>query len=295
MNVPLSVGPEHFEKDHSGADCLVYDIIVNPKVIQDSLLDLTGQYRDFLCHLSIQSLEQKYPVLGNLDRQYKLPKLKYMGSTVLSQHVRDKKSTPTIQEVSESKVPNVPKKKSASVELKPEHKECELDLPFRLYWIKCQKSETPCIEEKNISFNNSSRPDVEVEVEVESKIPVEFSRNGNGTEYTEPLIIPEKDIKRLSLIMKLSGAIDVTKIEVKISPFKFQVMKDVLSVYKVESIYELFPFLKVVFFVLFSSFFVKSCLALFAVCLLPQHLFFEDIFFIITINIVIIFINISYR
>ena len=228
MNVPLSVGPEHFEKDHSGVECLVYDIIVNPKVIQDSQLDLTGQYRDFLCHLSIQSLEQKYPVLGSLDRQYKLPKLKYMGGTVLSQHVRDKKCTPTIQEVSESKVPNVPKKKSPSVELRPEHKECELDLPFRLYWIKCQNSENSSTEEKTDNSISCSRP--KVDVEVESKIPVEFSRNGNGTEYTEPLTIPEKDIRRLSLIMKLSGIIDVTKIDVKISPFKFQVIKCVLLI-----------------------------------------------------------------
>ena len=75
MNVPLSVGPQYLESDHAGIECIVFDIIVNIKVIEDCIEDETGQYRDFLCHLCIQSVEQKYPALGTLDRQYKLPKL----------------------------------------------------------------------------------------------------------------------------------------------------------------------------------------------------------------------------
>ena len=69
----------------------MYDIIVNPSVLEECKEDKTGKHRDFICQLAIQSLEQKYN--EDLDRRYTLPKLKYMG-TITSQHVRDRKSEP---------------------------------------------------------------------------------------------------------------------------------------------------------------------------------------------------------
>lgn len=54
MNIPLSVGPVRNGKDKSGVDCTIYDVIVNPQVVQDVLNDPTGKHRDFICQLAIQ-------------------------------------------------------------------------------------------------------------------------------------------------------------------------------------------------------------------------------------------------
>lgn len=45
INVPMSVGPERMTKDKNGRDCISYDIIVNPKVLQECEADKTGTYR----------------------------------------------------------------------------------------------------------------------------------------------------------------------------------------------------------------------------------------------------------
>lgn len=106
----------------------MYDIIVNPSVIEECKQDKTGKHRDFICQLAIQSLEQKYN--EDLDRRYTLPKLKYMG-TITSQHVRDKKSEPKIEEISSSS--------SAQSKTKPKPKPIqviEVDLPYILKWLK---------------------------------------------------------------------------------------------------------------------------------------------------------------
>ena len=97
MNIPMSVGAPVWSEDKKGAKCLVYDIIVNPVVIKESSADKTGKYRDFICQLGMQYLEQKYK--EELDKRYKLPKLKYMGETIASQMIQDRKSMPKIQEV----------------------------------------------------------------------------------------------------------------------------------------------------------------------------------------------------
>ena len=31
MNIPISVGPSTVDKDNAGAECVVYDVIINPK------------------------------------------------------------------------------------------------------------------------------------------------------------------------------------------------------------------------------------------------------------------------
>ncbi len=41
----MSVGPEKPTKDKNGIDCISYDVIVNPKVLEESEADKTGAYR----------------------------------------------------------------------------------------------------------------------------------------------------------------------------------------------------------------------------------------------------------
>ena len=77
VNIPMSVGPARKSNDKEGKECTVYDIIVNPDVIEEANTHITGKYKDFVCQLSMQSLEQKYK--ENISHQYKLPKLKYLG------------------------------------------------------------------------------------------------------------------------------------------------------------------------------------------------------------------------
>jgi PIH1 N-terminal domain len=226
MNVPLSVGPECYDKDHAGIECLVYDIIVNPKVIQDSASDETGQYRDFLCHLSIQSVEQKYPNKGLLDKQYKLPKLAYMGAVIRSQHIRDKKTIPGIHDISEtvSRESNVNKIIHKTVEKIPAPVERELS--YSLYWIKkgkCSEKDMKnreSIEEPSSSSSSSSSSSAE---HSEYEVPFKDTNKLYGLTYIEPTIIPDSDKLRLTLRIHFTENIDVENLEVKVSPYKFQV------------------------------------------------------------------------
>lgn len=231
MNVPLSVGPECYDTDHAGVECLVYDIIVNPKVIQDSASDETGQYRDFLCHLSIQSVEQKYPNKGLLDKQYKLPKLAYMGAVIRSQHIRDKKTIPGIHDLSEtiSRESNVNKIIHKAVEKIPTH--VEKDLSYSLYWIKRGKSSDKdmknreSIEEPSSSSSSSSAEhSAEHSTEhSEYEVPFKDTNSLYGLSYIEPTMIPDSDVLRLTLRIHFTENIDVENLEVKVSPYNFQV------------------------------------------------------------------------
>ena len=110
----------------------MYDIIVNPSVLIECKEDKTGKHRDFICQLAIQSLEQKYN--EDLDRRYTLPKLKYMG-TITSQHVRDRKSEPKIEEVSSSSAQSKAKPKPRPIQV------VEVDLPYALKWLKQDKTD----------------------------------------------------------------------------------------------------------------------------------------------------------
>lgn len=33
LNIPMSVGPPTVDKDNKGEECIVYDVIINPKVL----------------------------------------------------------------------------------------------------------------------------------------------------------------------------------------------------------------------------------------------------------------------
>lgn len=104
LNIPMSVGQARSDVDNSGAPCIIHDIIVNPLVIQETESDRTGKYRDFVCHLAIQCLEQKFKY--QLDAKYKLPKSKYKGA-VEAQRIQDRKSMPSIVEVESKNIPIV--------------------------------------------------------------------------------------------------------------------------------------------------------------------------------------------
>ncbi len=93
INIPMSVGPPKTDKDKSGNPCLVFDMIVNPEVVTDSKEDKTGGFRHFLCEIAIQRIENKYKT--ELDRRYKLPKMKYKGKPT-SQRIR-KETKPAIE------------------------------------------------------------------------------------------------------------------------------------------------------------------------------------------------------
>lgn len=107
INIPLSLGPPLTDVDKSGAECTVYDIVVNPKVIDDAKADETGNYRNFLCELSLQYIEQKYKV--PVDHQFKLPKLTYKGETPRPQYIRKSAAAPVIEEVTSKPVNTKPK------------------------------------------------------------------------------------------------------------------------------------------------------------------------------------------
>jgi len=130
LNIPMSIGSGRVGADKSGVKCFIYDVIVNPKVIEDANADVTGKYRDFVCQLSIHGLEQKYNV--NLDKRYKLPKLTKMGE-LLTQYIKDTKKMPKIEEVK-----SAPSKTNKNVK-NNEHKEpitvIEKDLDYIISWV----------------------------------------------------------------------------------------------------------------------------------------------------------------
>lgn len=72
MNIPMSVGPPHPCRDKSGVVCVAYDVIVSPKVLESSTDDRTGQYKDFVCRLGIQSIQQKLKGNERFDQRYKI-------------------------------------------------------------------------------------------------------------------------------------------------------------------------------------------------------------------------------
>lgn len=197
MNIPLSVGPRRSDKDKSGAHCHVYDVIVNPQVIKDITEDITGKKRDFLCQLSIQGLEQKYK--EQLDKRYKLPKLKYLGTKVATQYIQDRKNQPVIEELN---VPSSKDKKSdrkassPSVPMKNEE-----SLHFEVCWFRQEN-------------------DGEVELPVASLRPDD---KGSFPVYIEPTANSEDDATHLLFSAHVDMAICGTGLDnicVKVSAFK---------------------------------------------------------------------------
>ncbi|KAG5191624.1 pre-RNA processing PIH1/Nop17-domain-containing protein [Tribonema minus] len=94
INMPVSVGPPREYADKAGGAATVYDVVVNPKVLEEVDADRTGAQRDFVCHMAREYVERKHKC--RLDERYKLPKTTIPPAL---QRVRDTRNAPVIQEV----------------------------------------------------------------------------------------------------------------------------------------------------------------------------------------------------
>jgi hypothetical protein len=192
MNIPMSVGPRRLSNDKNGNPCAAYDVIVNPKVVQDATSDTSGKQKDFLCQLAIQSLEQKYKL--ELDYRYKLPKLKVFGE-LQQQYIQDRKRMPKIEEVS-AKTNSVTEKVSAkhSVNSKTIPQEL-LKMPVKITWCldPAVAADAPC-------------PDWEYP----------------SGDYVEPLLVPDPRIELIKLLAELEGVTE-DQVDLKVSPFLMKV------------------------------------------------------------------------
>lgn len=216
MNIPLSVGPARPGKDKSGVDCTIYDVIVNPQVVQDVLNDPTGKHRDFICQLAIQSVEQKYKL--NLDKRYKLPKIRYLGE-IASQLIQDRKNMPKIEEVEVKSTPKSTKNSTTTSKLsKTDTSSIPVNQPDRilgytLHWRYEDKSEE-LYEDCTLISNQQS-------TNIDSK------NNSNITikSYIEPLTVPDDSIKSLVFraLVDIKSVTNLQNIELNVSTFKFSI------------------------------------------------------------------------
>jgi hypothetical protein len=188
------------------------------QVLEDAAADETGQQRDFLCHLAMQSVEQKNAG-KTFDRRYKLPKLKYMGAKIQTQQIRDIKAVPKIEEVNapSKKTPLSGKAAATSAAATAPKAEPDKDLPFRLVWVKKQ---SPGGHDGAADAENALLPPATVEAPW-------GAANANGSDYTEPLAVPDEDVVGIALIADITGpavaAFRPQQVDVRISPFKMQV------------------------------------------------------------------------
>lgn len=185
LNIPMSVGAAHFEEDKKGVVCTSYDIVVHPEVLVDLEADSTGKFREFLCQLGIQCLEQKYK--EPLDKRYKLPKLSYFGAEIPPQTIQDRNNMPTIEEVTNktTKPKATPKEQPA-----PIVQRTLKDLPLKSYWCEVQSGDDPLI--LNDNFNNAvtqsfSEPEFLPNSSVYNLLECTSTSIG---EYVEPLSVP---------------------------------------------------------------------------------------------------------
>lgn len=57
--MPLSLGAPHEVKDKKGNASLAFDVAVNSEVVHDCIQDKTGSFRNFVCELAIEYIDQK--------------------------------------------------------------------------------------------------------------------------------------------------------------------------------------------------------------------------------------------
>ncbi|KAF1317448.1 60s ribosomal protein l21-1, partial [Globisporangium splendens] len=97
IHVPLSLGAPHEVEDKKGATSLAFDVAVNTQVVDDCKLDKAGSFRNFVCELAIEYIDQKHKI--KLDARYKLPRLSYRGDLPPPRHYIRKVTAPKIQDV----------------------------------------------------------------------------------------------------------------------------------------------------------------------------------------------------
>lgn len=228
----MSVGVGRMEVDKKGVECEVYDIVVNPDVVHDVVEDATGKFREFICQLGIQCLEQKYKM--ELDKRYKIPKLKYMGDVdaIPQQYIQDRKNMPKIEEVagkknassssssSTSKGGNATKKSSAPAPIP----EVERDLSPLVNWVGFSAHQ-----------QTSSEKDCLKAVVRDCIVSAEGSRQcewttytHSPTEYIDPIMNPLSDNVRFIVVtidLQSYELVEKLKndVKVQISPFKYSI------------------------------------------------------------------------
>lgn len=212
LNIPMSVGAGRTGVAKEGKVCRVYDIIVNPQVLQEGLDDKSGKYRDFVAQLCIQSVENKYQ--SQLDRRYKLPLIKnnYMGESVESQVIQDRKSMPKIEEVTEN---SATARSAAAARLKKQADEArivkeamaamETPLVYRLQWVHGEDG-------GGDSEQQGSREGFDL---------------GTLKEHIDPIVVPAATVTHLAIIAEVAATViatgtplDPSQVEVKLSPFR---------------------------------------------------------------------------
>jgi len=165
LNVPISIGKPRVSLDKSGSSkCIVVDVILSSKIstqIEEDSGAASTSYRDFICKVVIQSVEQKYQKdYGKLDLNFKLPKTVYYGyvdsktgevlnrksehAKIMSQWVKDNRDLPVIEDLGETKAifGNI------SIDF-PETKPMQVETSYIIY---LESSSTRKI--KLIEFNN---------------------------------------------------------------------------------------------------------------------------------------------
>ena len=203
---------------------MIYDIIVNQKVLDESTADKSGKYRDFVCQLGMQCLEQKYNL--QLDRRYKLPKSKYMyhnkDGKVDQQYIKDRKSSPQIEEVTSD---SSTAKKAAQNRLKAKQEQAkaiaeatklaEVKLPYRFVWVKGEGW-----DDEGVDGPEWGLPSLSAAI------------TQQGNEYQEPLLqLPEvasedeSDECHLAFVAELNGAqgLRLADVVIKASPYRLTV------------------------------------------------------------------------
>jgi hypothetical protein len=219
MNIPLSVGQAKDGKDKSGVSCTIFDVIVNPQVLQDVLTDLTGKHRDFICQLAIQSIEQKYKL--NLDKRYKLPKIRYLGE-ITSQQIQDRKNLPKIEEIevkgssSSSSGGLKSKRQSDRTEIKSLAKQQpDRPIPYTLHWKYENNTE--------ILFEDTTALVQEYESKLLTAGNTVQMTNPSSKLYSEPLTSPDDGVRSLVFraLLDIKLVSDPKKIVLNISTFRF--------------------------------------------------------------------------
>jgi len=92
--VPLSVGTPVEDFDKKQEPCVTYDLVANPTVVAEC--ENLPSFRDSVVQLCLSAVAQKYKI--ELDTRYKLPKMKYKGTSVQLQRIRKSKQS-QIQEL----------------------------------------------------------------------------------------------------------------------------------------------------------------------------------------------------
>lgn len=98
IRIPLSLGTADQELDKNGETCTVYDVVMNPEVIDGC----TGNndFRSWVVDVAMGWIENKSG--GGLDRTFTTPRIRnnYKGSAIREQHIR---SSLLIEEVPETR------------------------------------------------------------------------------------------------------------------------------------------------------------------------------------------------